>query len=332
MPTQTQAPNYQVSEIDSIFYFLYGFYPTKEGQSFELLVGAVLKILNSSKRIVWDERARGEYDSNSYQIDVTVYGTDSHIAVEGKDHTKDEAPVGRPELDKLAGSLIEVNHSTGYFFSATGYTRDAIRKAKASAINPRAKRIDLYHLRASSILDRPNRIETFIVRFHLPEMDLNNTGLLPVLSPKEVAELFPGISEKVNLESRIRFQWNKNIITCYVGLFDSEGVKQGYYRFRKTFAEKFLDVVENGNWRIEGTWDVEDGLIEAHGKQLPLLQVNYRVAFNLTTVTDTISAIGSPILLVRSDENTLDKLITDHQLRGVTFHESGEIYFDGSTA
>ncbi len=50
MLNKTQKPNYKKSEIDELFYELYGFYPKKEGQSYELLVGAVLKFLILNKK------------------------------------------------------------------------------------------------------------------------------------------------------------------------------------------------------------------------------------------------------------------------------------------
>ena len=66
-----------------------GFYPTKEGQSYEKIVGAALKIIYSDKKIIWDERKRGEYDKNIYQIDVGLYSIDNEsVMVESKDHTK----------------------------------------------------------------------------------------------------------------------------------------------------------------------------------------------------------------------------------------------------
>jgi len=46
MLNKTQTPNYDISEIDELFFKIYGFYPTKEGQSYELIVGSILKILS----------------------------------------------------------------------------------------------------------------------------------------------------------------------------------------------------------------------------------------------------------------------------------------------
>ena len=96
---------------------------------------------------MWDERVKGEFDNNTYQIDVSIYGMNiESIMVEAKDHTKYNTKVSRPEFDKLAGSLIEVDFNTGYFFSATDYTRDARKKALGSQINTNAKSITIYHL------------------------------------------------------------------------------------------------------------------------------------------------------------------------------------------
>ena len=58
---KTNTPYYKPSKIDEIFYNLFQFYPTQEGKSYEMLVGAVVKIL-FEKTVILDERKRGEFD------------------------------------------------------------------------------------------------------------------------------------------------------------------------------------------------------------------------------------------------------------------------------
>jgi hypothetical protein len=47
-----KLPNYRRSEIDNLFHDLFGYYPNKEGQSYELIVSAVLKILYPEQKIM----------------------------------------------------------------------------------------------------------------------------------------------------------------------------------------------------------------------------------------------------------------------------------------
>jgi hypothetical protein len=43
--------SYERSPIDDFFFSLYGFYPEKEGQAFELITNAALKIINEEKKV-----------------------------------------------------------------------------------------------------------------------------------------------------------------------------------------------------------------------------------------------------------------------------------------
>ena len=55
------------SRMDDLFFSLFGFYPKKAGMAYEMLVGAILKIIGYNK-VVLNESKRGNFDGNFYQI------------------------------------------------------------------------------------------------------------------------------------------------------------------------------------------------------------------------------------------------------------------------
>ena len=51
-------PNYKTSPIDEMFNRIYGGYPTKEGVAYELIVDAVLKLLNPNEDARYNQFVR----------------------------------------------------------------------------------------------------------------------------------------------------------------------------------------------------------------------------------------------------------------------------------
>jgi Restriction endonuclease len=321
-------PSYNISEIDSLFFDLFGFYPTKEGQSYERIIGAVLKILNPGTKIIWDERKRGEYDQNLYQIDVSVYAIDGEsIMVEGKDHTKENVKVARPELDKVAGSLIELDFATGLFFSATDFTRDAKRKAMGSVINPKAKTISLYHLRPSTMGDDKGRLKQITFNFVSFVIDSTKTSMGPII-PKAAYDHITSIGISPNLTSNTFFHQNGRTLTCEGNLSDN-GVVVGEYHFIKQVDKSFLELVHENNLSFSGSWPLDEGIIHFGDFSTSIDSINYIITYKLVKTPFDVTSTGKAILLVKSEDGEIDKLITDHQIRGITFLDTGEILFDG---
>ncbi len=323
-------PNYELSIIDNLFFDLFGFYPNKEGQSYEMIVGAVLKILYSNNKIIRDERKRGDYDKNLYQIDVSLYSVDSaSIMVEAKDHTKFTSKVSRPELDKMAGSLIDIDFTSGYFFSATDYTRDAKKKALGSKINPSAKNISLYHLRPSTTEDRKGRVEVFQINLIAYQLDTLNTIFSPTL-PDDIYNQFKEKGVPLdNLISILQPNLKDDFIECKGELFDNNRNKLGEFEFCKTLDKSIYEQAKENGLVAKGTWKVDSGSISINGNTSNLELVHYKVTFTEYTETFEVKSKGIPILLVKSEDGSIDKLITDNQLKGITFSDNGEILFDG---
>ncbi len=64
--------SYEKSQIDDFFHSIYGFYPTKAGQSYEMIVNAALKLLNKESEILYDQFIEGTYSKQKYQIDGVI--------------------------------------------------------------------------------------------------------------------------------------------------------------------------------------------------------------------------------------------------------------------
>lgn len=148
-----------MSLMDELFEEIYGFRPTKEGQSYEMLAAAVVKILNEDGCVKHNQRLRGEFSKSLYQIDVLYEQNGHRVFGEAKDYTNTCNKVGRPDLQKLGGGLPELEVTRGLFFSATEYSREA-KKYAAESSQIVGKPIDLAHLRKSTEKDREGRIES----------------------------------------------------------------------------------------------------------------------------------------------------------------------------
>lgn len=327
---KTDKPTYALSDIDNLFFDLFGYYPTKEGQSYELLVGAVLKILNQEKKIVWDERKKGSFDENNYQIDVSIYHLDtSAIMVEAKDHTKHGVKVKRPELDKIAGSLIELDFESGYFFSATDFTRDAKKKSRGSKINPNAKKIELYHLRPSDNKDLENRLETLKITISSYEIDPQKTSFNPGI-PDAYYEQWKRSGLSTKLKSATEFYYDDKSIHCKGYLYDDHNNYVGEYEFLKSLEKSIYTEAKAAGFTIKGLWQVDWGLLTVNGTQINIDEIHYIVTFKEIDHDFEIKAIGNPALLVATEGDEINKLITDNQLKGISFNDNGEIEFNGA--
>jgi hypothetical protein len=328
----TLNPNYSVSRMDSLFFNLFGFYPAKAGKSYEMLVGAVLKILGYDN-IILDELKRGKFDNNPYQIDASLYEVNMEsIMVEAKDYTssKKSKKVQRDDLDKIAGSLLELDYSSGYFFSATDYTEDAVKKARASHLNPRMTKLSLFHLVPSVDVDRVGRMEHIQIDLVAYSISKNGSMIYPEV-PLEIAEMWKsaGLPLK-DLIAKNEFYYNDDQVTCTGEIIAPNGDVVGGYKFSALLSKDFHDQARANNDHIEGAWHVDNGEITYHGTRISLHTVRYSINFEEIVEPLIICIQGNPVLKIVSEDHGIDKLITDSQMKGITFEENGEITFDGS--
>src|SRR6188474_416562 len=137
-----------ISPIDELFKEMFGYYPNKAGQGYELIVAAAIHIV-TGEQTSSNDHYRGLYSGTDYQIDAVISNEDVKHMVEAKDYTINNRKVGRGDLQKMQGALTDLDFERGVFASATDYTNPAKKYSRGTDINPIQKGIDLYHIRPS---------------------------------------------------------------------------------------------------------------------------------------------------------------------------------------
>jgi hypothetical protein len=291
------------SPIDQLFFDLYGYYPPKAGQAYEMIVAASLKLL-LQKDIEYDQRERGSYSETVYQLDGVIKEGDDKSMIEAKDYTIDERKVGRADIQKLQGALTDLSVDKGIFASATDYTKPAEKYAASSLQNPLQKPIELFHIRPSIHQDETGRINKIIINMSMHWANYRSAKWIPVWTKNGFAEL-----EKDGLTSKeISFMIDKfydkdgsTLITIHdLTKFDSPG----------TIWEK--DFVSKGSWVINGYLKIQDKLYEVKA-------LSYEVPYLVSEEEIVIESEGTPRLFIKNSDGSIDKLITDKELKRVQF-------------
>ncbi|WP_420575596.1 restriction endonuclease [Ekhidna sp.] len=300
------------SPIDELFHELYGYYPNKAGQAYELLVAAAFKIV-TGQELKYDQRLRGEYSDTSYQVD--GLNVDEQKVIEAKDYTIDKRKVGRPDLQKLQGALTDLDISGGIFASATDYTKPAKKYSESSTVNPLHKEIALYNIRPSTELDEKGRIKTFII---------NMTMIVPEFAQGEfnyawTSEAIQKFQEKDLLNKEItmkldRFYNSDGSIKCLMSDFSREN---------QPIHQNMDD-----DFGI-GCWVLTDHFIKYDGELFGIKGIEYKIPYGRSTTTFTIEGDGKPKILIKSEDGKVDKLLTDEQFRNLTLKD-GKVEQTGS--
>ncbi len=321
----TLNPNYKISKIDNIFFGLFGYYPSKEGKSYEMLVGAVLKIIYN-KKIILDEFKIGNYDYNKYQIDASIYDLSTSIMVEAKDYSNANKKVSRPDIDKIAGSLLELDFNEGFFFSATDFTKDAKRKVNASKINPRTTKLSLYHLSPSNESDLKGRLMKITLNIIRYELDKSET----IFTPNIPAEDFNSLIENSgllssNLKCATELNYDENSLECTGMFFDKFNNEIGKYHFNKELDRSIFQMALANNFSVYGKWIADNAYLYYSDNKIKIDTISYKIKFNEISTPLYFESTGEPILKIISEDGQIDKLITSTQLKSVIFEQNGEI-------
>ena len=189
------------SGIDQLFERIYGFRPKKAGQAYEMFAAAVLKTLGEHDDVFHDQNLRGIFSKTLYQADVVRRTGGNEQFVEVKDYTERMNKVGRPDLQKLGGALVDLSVSRGLFFSATGYTAPAKKYAAASE-RIVGKKIDLFHLRPSTTDDEEGRVKTLVIEL-VVRTPLFENGRMDAIFTPEGRQKAEGALEKGDHRLRI---------------------------------------------------------------------------------------------------------------------------------
>ena len=156
--------------MDDFFEEVYGFKPKKRGAGYELLVGAVLKILNQDASVSNNVFVQSIYSEDKYQVDNLIEKVIESAFVEVKDYSK---KIGRPDVSKLSGALLHLPLDKGIIATAQGFTKNAKQYAEDCLKNPKAKPIDLYIVRAVLDKDLAGKITEVQVQIFIEGMDFS---------------------------------------------------------------------------------------------------------------------------------------------------------------
>lgn len=294
------------SKIDTLFERIYGFLPSKKGQSYELLVAAALKLIHNELEVRANEFVRGTYSEENYQIDSLIASLKT--AIEAKDYTDRDGKVGRPDVTKLAGALQDLPLEAGIVASATEFSRPAKKYAASTKANPIAKPIDLYHVRPSIAEDEEGRIRKIVISLHILTLDRKNCRFDPIIAKASREKLLQmyALNEQVQVRVDAFYKADGSILTSMHDL-----------------TSKIDGQFENV---ITGIWNPPEPAFIKVGNELIEIEC-FKYFMPQTTIESEIvvEAKGTAELLIKAEDGTIDKLLTDVDLRRVSFSREGDV-------
>jgi hypothetical protein len=293
------------SPIDELFFELYGYYPNKAGQAYEIISAAAIKIL-TGKQVKYDQHVKGKFSKTDYQLDGEIVSNEATEMLEAKDYTIDDRKVGRGDIQKLAGALIDLDIDKGLFASATDFTKPADKYADSTKINPNQKQIDLFHIRPTTELDEEGRIKKFVIKMHIAVPDLER-GQYRYEWTDEAIKKF----EVNNL-------LNKELTMSLSEFYDKDGnvvfTLMDFTRNNQPDHKDFNDEFAIGNW------DLSNYFIKFDNEFYGIKKIHYKVPYDRGENEFTIERGGKPKILIKSFDGKTDKLLTDEQFKKLSFN------------
>jgi len=296
----------QLSPIDQLFVELYDSSPTKAGQAYEKLVAATLKIVTGID-YNYDQHIKGTYSNTDFQLD--AHSPESSTMVEAKDYSIEGRKVGRADIQKQAGALSDLPIEQGIFASATDYTSPAKKYANSTNINPVQKPIDLFHIRPSTERDRKGRVERIFITISVINFDFEHARYQLHLSDdtKKLLEKNGLLNKPLgfhlenfyNVKGEITITFNE-LINEYAPSITSIPDSDGLYH---------------------GSWIFWNEFIPYENIRLEIKRIDYAVERKTEQQQIVIETKGTPKILVKSEDGTINKLITDEQLKKVCFKD-----------
>jgi hypothetical protein len=300
--------------MDDVFESLFGFRPKKRGAGFEMLVAAAVKIVRPGTQVLHDQRLRGEQSGTDYQLDAVIIGSEQTM-VEAKDYTEAAKPVGRADVQKLAGALPDLEPERGALASATGFTEPAVKYAAATEGGTLGKRIGLLHVRPTVERDNEGRVKTIVIRLTINQDQYMQGKITPVIS-EETKRTLNELARDAPIQLPVdKFYRPDGSESCQVSDLGRRfgrvakreaGVATGRYVFPEpTFVRTGSGVLV---------------AFEGFEFEAPILSVTEQII---------IEATGTPRILVKEEGGSVNTLVTEEQLAQVRFSEGGEVLLDG---
>lgn len=302
----------QKSPIDELFYSLYGYCPNKAGTAFEMLTDIVYAIINDVN-VRHDMKIASNYSNTKYQIDGLVEAKDGfQEMIEAKDYTISNEHVGRDDLQKMQGALTDLDVVSGKFVSATNYTKDAIEYASGTHKNPRQVPIDLIHLRPSMPDDEKNIIKKIVCEINVRGLDFAVGSIKPILG-----------------EAAMSFAKRNNItkISTHIDkIYDSCGNVLGTIEEYSRALNEYVKIDDHSQTSISGQIPIDDAFIKlTNDLMFPIDGLEYNIPIYDFNTEFVIKKDGNPVLLIKSHDGAIHKLITDEELKKYEFDKQGNL-------
>lgn len=300
------------SPVDELYYKLFGEYPTKAGTALERLATIAYTEVKANKSAV-DQRLKGTYSKSKYQIDGLAETDDGQEMIEAKDYTIRNDKVGRDDIQKLSGALSDLeNISKGVFASATDYTKPAKQYAESTPQMPNAKPIELYDIRPSTELYEKGRVKKICVKMHIVNPVFEKGTYIPVFTKKGYDKLQKDnlLGKPIEMLFGNFYDINNNIVVTFTQLTAE--------------VSKKLDLNSNDS-QISGTWELPHLFIPINKQMYELEKINYKIPISREIEEFYIENEGEPCLLIRSLDRSIDKLLTDKDLKKYKFNDDGSV-------
>lgn len=293
------------SPVDEAFHDIFGYYPAKAGEAMEKLTDAAYQIAQSV-HVKHNQFLPGQYGNTKYQIDGLVETKDGNQQmIEAKDYTINGKKVGRGDLQKQEGALADLPMEKGIFASATDYTKDAKEYAKGTHINPRQVGIDLYHVRPSKEEDEKGRIKIIEIRMHAKGLAFDRAKW-KILFTKETVQF-------------LHDKYPKGYIGHLMidNFYDASGKVKTCMHDITIDLNKKVDFKDEKQEKVEGRLDLPSCFIKYNGDYLEVKGIEYGIPIYNDEMTFTVTADGKPKILIKSEDGSVDKLITDEEIKKV---------------
>lgn len=301
------------SPIDNIFEKIFGTMPIKTGTAFELLAAIATFVIEESDGVRHDAFINGAQSGTRYQIDVLQHRQDAVTMGEAKDYSAGGKKVGRPDLQKLAGALVDLpDISEGIFWSATDYSTPA-RKYAERADAMIGKKIQLRGLRESTECDEHGFVKTIRITgtYHIPQ--LNEATWEVHYTPDACKALL----------STVAGEASKNLIieAELEGFYDAQGnLKSTLYELtRKGYGV----IGEDGVCRC--CYWLPDHYIQVNGILASIRGLEYRLPYKTQTTVIEITDNSTNRLVVLDETGQPMAILTDEQLRKFSFDDQGNL-------
>lgn len=303
-------PSMTSSNMDDFFETIFGQRPQKRGKGFELLVAAVLKLVDNSRNIKADSFVRGRYSGENYQLDALI--ENESTMVEAKDYLEQGKPVGRGDAQKLSGALQDLPIERGLLASATGFTKPTNKYATASTQAPSMKPIDLLHVRPSVEADEEGRVKTFIIRICLETIAFERAVWTPQLTLAAQEVLKSMASQKVEVRLDRFHDTDGNVL---------QTVRDFSIQIQKQYKRR------DGRLRGTHVFNVPT-FIYISNLLVQIDAMEFDIPYDETAEEIRVEATGKSRVLVKMENGELNILLTEEELKAVRFCEDGTVVME----